>query len=487
MLDFSDSDKKIRIVFAAEDDRYYTDSLLKLDLNQYLWMSLRKYYDNVWFVSVNKRGDINVKCFENNVSVVKKQSSPSKWLIEQASRDRKQAFVVKKDSFKALFEQRNFWGETSFIDISKFQNIMVIVIVPPKIYEVKDLLSGDYPVIKPYAERIIQSEKKDIIFVLYSKYNKYCSFLPSFTKECIRNLLLYTMFRDTEKADSAVFMEYMAVYLAEYMNNKAMQWKFDLSLFENEQFRKFPLHRKIQEKLSDMGIWKKLEGCARKLYDIDCNDADNALKIYLDECGLSERSNDIIFMSPEELGPQSNYLNADPCIGKIKPDVIPESIKKYVFDSYNRLNYLVMTSGICEEKSECVGELENLIDSFWDIRENTSTNSRYEKYFRCLICIEKCVWLVYQSDEDGVRSNINIEIIKKYWQVVNDFFEQIYVWDTEKYGNAYKVLSKVDEAFCLEKSIGVMNDSIENCRRIIKSMSLPSGNWGNTVFKTLQS
>ena len=458
VLDFSDSDKKIRIVFAAEDDRYYTDSLLKLDLNQYLWMSLRKYYDDVWFVSVNKRGDINVKCFENNVSVVKKQSSPSKWFIEQASRDRKQAFVVKKDSFKALFEQRSFWGETSFIDISKFQNIMVIVVVPTKISELKDLLFEDYPLIPFNIKNIKSLENKAMIVELSDRYRESCLFLQTFTEECVRNMLLYIMFGDKKKMDSLVLIEYMTVYLTQYMNNKAMQWKFDLSLFDSTRSRQFPLHNEIEEKLKDDTIWRKLEKYAKSLYDLDQHSAQGALKIYLEKYEISfknSKNDDIIFMDPE-IGSQQEYcLNADPYTWKIKTDTIPKSIRKYVFEYYDRLHCFIMTTG---------GQ------DFCSIRRDINSNSGYEKYFRCLICIEKFMKLLYE--EDGEKISSEMKIINDYWITVNklcDLPSLMYVWDTENYDNTYSVLSELDTNFCLGRNDDI-NVSIQKCQHFINHM-----------------
>ena len=44
------SKELLHLVFADETDTYYGDDLLKLELNQYLWLKLHESYQTVYFL-----------------------------------------------------------------------------------------------------------------------------------------------------------------------------------------------------------------------------------------------------------------------------------------------------------------------------------------------------------------------------------------------------------------------------------------------------
>ena len=46
----------LQLAFADENDRYFTDSLLRLTLHQYLWFHLRERYDAVCFLNESDDG-----------------------------------------------------------------------------------------------------------------------------------------------------------------------------------------------------------------------------------------------------------------------------------------------------------------------------------------------------------------------------------------------------------------------------------------------
>ena len=114
MLNFSDKDRKLYTVFAFDNDRYYTDSLLELNKEQYLWLSLRSSHDHVWFLSVQENKKIDIMCFDDKPTNVELKSrkkllglkDPFEWFKEQSKQNGSQAFVMDKDSFRNLFSKK---------------------------------------------------------------------------------------------------------------------------------------------------------------------------------------------------------------------------------------------------------------------------------------------------------------------------------------------------------------------------------------------
>lgn len=486
MLDFSDKERKFHIVFASEDDRYYTDSLMELDLEQYLWLSLRNTHEKVWFISVAGSKKIKVECFDDKPSdncelksrkkkgfFAAGQKEPFEWFTEQSEQDDRQAFVMDKDSFRNLFEtDRN---------IQEFKNITVVLVLRPKISELREVILEDYPLIDPFSSYIreLRREKtSDIIFRLHNHYGRDCFFMQSFTKDNIRNMLLYVMFGDTEKAGSISLIEYMTAYLVYYLNNRSVQW-YDSGLFSacrnTSVYGICPLYKDIRKALSNDTVWKCLKERASCLYRLDGRDPSNALRLYADEKELVFRNDTVIYMYPELNSKQEYILNSDPVRYGIKTDSVPKSIRKYVFEHYELLHRTAMTTGTCDEDKVSVYTSGKLTDKFCGIRSETAADDLYERYFRYLICIGKCLKLIYNGNAE--RTAKGIENIERYIKTADDLFRDL------RPDEAAGIMADADNCFCQEKDQKLFDEAVGKCRQMMQINDLKNKPFEVTGYK----
>ena len=477
MLDFSDKERKFHIVFASEDDLYYTDSLMELDIYKYLWLSLRKTHKKVWFISVSDNKKIKIKCFDDKPAdnselksrkkkkaLITVSKDPLEWFFEQSKQNDRQAFVTDKDSFRNLFE--------SDCDISELKNITVVLVLRPKISDLKEVISEDFPLLDPYSEyirRLRKEKTSDIIFRLRNNYGNDCSFMQAFTREHIRNMLLHIIFNDREKADSTVIAEYMTVYLEYYLNSRSTQWD-ERELFSGFQDTTIhsicPLYKNIKQALSKDIVWKNLKNRALHLYSLDSSDPENALKLYTDEKELIFRKNTVIYMYPEMNSRKEYFLNCDPERCGIKTDLIPKSIRKYVLEHYDLLHRKAMTAGTADENSIAVYKTGRLIDKLCNIKSETAGNIMYERYFRYLICTAKCMKLIYEKNNDTAEKAIaNTE---RYLKTLNDICENL------NNNKISEIMSDADECFCLEKDQKLFDDAVTKCSQMVQINTLKS-------------
>ena len=470
MLNFSDKDRKLYTVFAFDNDRYYTDSLLELNKEQYLWLSLRSSHDHVWFLSVQENKKIDIMCFDDKPTNVELKSrkkllglkDPFEWFKEQSKQNGSQAFVMDKDSFRNLFSKK-------YCTVSDLQNITIVLVLRPKISDLIEILFEDYPLISPYSKYIEDLRKatdKDIIFKLCNTYSMDCFFTQTFTRERLRNLLMYVMFADKKKALSAKYTEHMAVYLEYYLNNKNMQWEDNYSILKSIPLNKIITCRDIKKALYDNDTWKSFEEKVRYIYSLDSSDAEKAVRLYAEEKGLFLRTDNIIFMSPISNSNNEYYLSSEPSRYNIKTDDIPKSIKKYVFESYERLYRRAMTESGLDENEKCVEKLTELITTFCNIRQTDHTLSKFEKYFRYLICIDKCTDSLYKNEDEAEK---DIRVIDSYLKAVNDLFEHMTDWDNIKNDEAEKILEDMDRHFCKGTDRELINKAIDSCNVLIRT------------------
>ena len=472
MLDFSNDERNFRLVFASEDDRYYTDSLMELTLEQYLWLSLRKSYKRVWYLSLPDKKNLSIRSFDDgtdeSVRLVSRKNSffsgktPLEWFREQSGQRERQAFVLDKTSFRNLFE--------SDCPISDHRNIAVILLLRPAVSDLKEIIANDYPLPKQYAGYIRGKNSSDMIPPLD------CFFLQSFTKENIRNMLTYIMFNDPQKAGTAGLSEYMSACLCYYLNNKGAQWDDHLQLpgcYDPLKHPLCPLHKSIREIFDNTVNWQKLAESAKYLKSLDGFSPDNAVRIYAEKKSLSLNKDALPFMFPVPYSIQEKCIKSDPMRCGITAEDIPDSIRKWVMASYEKMHRLSMSVGPGEENKVMKEQLDKLLGRLYKISREDESRLQYERYFRCFIGAVQFMEHLYEPDASKAASIS--ERIGRYLETVEKLFDHINDWDENKPQKAEETLSRMDKYFCTGSDRKELDNVIKECDRLILSNQMAQG------------
>ena len=481
-------DNWLQIVFADKDDYYYTDSLLRLELNQYLWLSLRQNYDAVWFVTVERsRKTVKVRHYKDSVNdlrfaqvrtfygAIKKAFD---WIMEQLNQKderKRQAFVLDRDSFKILFENRKLTKENK----NRLKNNTLILLLPPSVDETKELLLGSRAFDNLDAKFVInnlresQAENKDIYLSLCNMCQDVCLFLNEFTTDRMKRMLYYSLIRHTEREVDSKTLECMAAYLTEYLNNRCLQWSEEDSFFGSaDVFR----YKDIEQLLDTEEVWNTLEQRVCKILSTCEGDVRKALKQYM-ECKNISYGRKCIYMKPSTSNPiMSYYRDLDPYDKNISMSSIPEDLRKIVLEAYEEIYQLAYTTVNCREnteKTECEKTLNDLLSQLNKYQREP------EIYFRYLLCIGKCMSWIYESSDEQLQSRT--DLLKEYIEVILDVFARMPNWDDVKRQRIRERVKQLDECvWVLKCGMDEISKKIKECGRLI-SGSLRSIDSSDTI------
>ena len=472
MLNFSYNQRNFWLVIASENDRYYTDSLMELTLEQYLWLSLREsFYKKVWYLSLPDRKTLTIRSFgdkaDESVFLVSRKKkffskTPLEWFCEQSEQSGRQAFVMDKTSFRNLF--------VSGCPVSDYQNIAVILVLRPVIADFREMMADDYPLPEFYADYLRTQKNSDMFS------DPGCFSLQSFTKENIQNMLLYLLFRDRQKSSSAGLTGYMTAYLCYYLNSKGAQWDDHLQLLGGYDPLKYllcPLHKNIREIFENTLNWKKLTETAEYLKSLDSFSPDNAVKMYAQERKLSFKKDSLRLMLPALYSIQEKCINCDPMRCGITAEDIPDSIREWVIASYEKIYRLSMTIGMGEENPVMQEQLDRLLGQLYNISHENESRLQYERYFRYFISAGQCMEHLYEPDD--AKAVTFTERIRRYLETAEKLFEHINDWDENKTQKAEDVLAKMDKCFCTGGDRKELDKLMNECDLLILSHQMTAG------------
>lgn len=409
------SDSLIQLAFANEGDTYYCDSLLKLNLNQYLWLNLHEKYDIVYFLSakdeqlyVDDYGDKDAKKFNYDQSFFQKlwgKGNHAKtfcgWMKEQlTAKNKKCAFVCAIDEFCDVFES-DPWKKalTDIANIEKGKGTIILT-VPPVIEKSREFLLYSQ-VFDTLRDPILMSARNGIIQNYYASLKKdkaeSCVFLNAFTKERIHAMLLCVVFEEaSDRYVSDADLELMSEYLAQYLNNKRLQWTDHL--FEKHFNLVNPLYCEIYDQLKHESVWKRLMRIAAAIREagsirqymaekrIDFTDEEMAAVRISYEKGTSVWK--CMALCPDEKNiPEDDW-------GQNTADMLLEIHHELSMPRNSREN-------------PCVTEA---MDSLLLKLNNARSNGDGGTYKRTLYSIHFCVQCIYASDEseEAVRKIIGL-------------------------------------------------------------------------------
>ncbi len=237
------SSELIHFVFANDDDDYYCGGLLRLDLNQYLWMKLHEeHYHAVYFLSRSDANIFSIKTCgdKKSSSFTVKQSiwswvlgteteeeQQGNWLCRQleGGTDRKSAFICSLDDFCRLLSSEAWKGTMgSFASLRKRTGIFVLT--APVTAEGSQRLLLQNPVFDRLKETAVTEARNGGVRPLYpsiqEKKRDSLLFLNTFRRDRIQDLLCRLSFEEgrilpQDQLDAA------ADYLTRYLNCAALR------------------------------------------------------------------------------------------------------------------------------------------------------------------------------------------------------------------------------------------------------------------------
>lgn len=472
--EFSDT-KRLQLVFADKNDYYYTDSLMKLNLNQYLWLALRQNYHAVWFVSVKMpKETVNVKRFPDDMSGMEKKAVRSflcgrkafDWVMDQANQEdqgKKQAFIMESETFVSLFEKHELT-----VDHKKtLKNNTIILLLPPNVQETKDLLLTSRAFDNLEAEfvtglRCESTASEDIYGNLNDKCSDVCLFLHEYTVCRIKRLLTYSLMHHPKRKISQNILDCMAVYLTQYLNNRCLQWHDEEKLFGGEISRCVLKYEDIEVHLSADTVWYRLK---KRAEDVQCNvtkSADKALVGYMKQKNMTYVMK-CIYMMPEPNSVKDYYLNIDPQNHQLAISAIPEEIRASVLETYEKTYRLAYTAGNSCENEKCRAFLNDMMN------QAIIYYNEPDIFFRYLLCIGQCMSWLYQGEDDML--NIMLDTLKDYMAVILAAFKKMPNWNE---GMRQKLKGKIQEidifismGLTFKNNVQELRDKISGLRKLI--------------------
>lgn len=447
------SDSFIQLVFANMRDTYYCGGLLKLNLNQYLWMNLHEKYDIVYFLSkngdllyVDSFGDKNASSFSYNSGgfnlLTNKQKKFSNWMKDQLTlREKKAAFVCEAEDFCNIIENDLWRNAFSAIADIKRRTGTIILTMPPVVEQSRKYLMNsklfdilkDNTVLYYRGDNIVQ----DYYSVLKREKSESCVFLNVFTKDKVSAMLECIVF--TENKDrylTSDTLDLMADYLTQYMNNKRLQWKDDL--FDKNFNIVNPLYSEVYDQLKRDSVWNRLTKLAERVSKAGGirRYARESVNEYVEEDSSSVR----IFYShgssmwkcmslcPAKYDGKENILNInavdllyDICLDLSKPrnssenDTVSKAIDYFVLKinnahslgdigTYKRalysIRFFVQCLYVSSESEDDIGKIINRLKEYIDLSYNVCiAKKHFESFSGGKLKLQKKLMAQYEAHE----------------------------------------------------------------------------------------
>lgn len=277
------SNELLHLVFANDDDTYYCDNLLKLDLNQYLWWALHKdgyrtvcfLYANKDFFSVRTYGDIDYVPYPTEDKWFKRflMSDTEKfgeWMIRQlkAKSSERVAFVCPLHVFCDTARGEEWTNLLRRIAGIEKRTGIILLTAPAEIEQSRDLLLSS-KVFDSLREVAVTNLRNDDIRPLYTSLairKPYgVTYLNGYTTERMKALLLHVMMDGDDCFADALQIEHCAEYLTQYLNNPWLRRR--RPLFGAPKCNEYPEYRELYHILLNKQMWDNLLKATQQAFD----------------------------------------------------------------------------------------------------------------------------------------------------------------------------------------------------------------------------
>lgn len=274
----------ISFVFANENEIYFGDDLLKLNLNQYLWGKLHEKYKAVYFLgaeentfSIRSFGDIACNAFNPSRSGLSKflnvltnnteQQEQGGWILRQlcSCPSEAAALVCSLEDFCKVFSNDRWRPILRDIASTTKRSGIFVLTASATAERTMDLLLTS-PVFDWICETAVTDSRGGTLQELFGPLQRRkwdnCVFLNAFTQERIRSLLLHIFMEYPERCRSCKELDIMADYLYAYMNDSQRQ-RSD-SLLVNTLPIRYLMYRELYEQLLNESVWNRLEDLSER-------------------------------------------------------------------------------------------------------------------------------------------------------------------------------------------------------------------------------
>lgn len=279
------SKELISFVFANENDIYYGEDLLKLNLNQYLWTKLHESYETVYFLSaaensfnVRSFGDSTCIAYDSGKKSITKllsfigsteQDKLGAWMLRQlrAKPNQAVAFVCPLEDFCTVLADDRWTTVLQSIAEEKKRSGIFVLTAPATSERTKDLLLNS-PVFDRLGETAVTDLRGGELRELYGpiKRNKWdsCLFLNTFPRERVRSLLLHLAMEYPDRCQSCQELDTLADYLTGYLHDPQSQQ--EEPLLTSNLPAGYLLYRELYEQLASESVWNRLAKQSAKAF-----------------------------------------------------------------------------------------------------------------------------------------------------------------------------------------------------------------------------
>ena len=383
----------LHLVFANDDDLYYGENLLKLDLNQYLWLKLHESgYQSVYYLHKDKEGfqvrtygDLRAELYEPSwfLHLFKTEAQNfGEWMLSQlrGKSTQRAAFVCPMDTFCAIA------GEEPWSDVlrklaraDKRTGILVLT-APVEVEKTRELLLGS-SVFAALRDPAIYNLRTGTLCPIYRALAvgkpSGVVYLNGYTQERLRALLLHVMmdgenlFADDRKLDR------MAEYLTQYLNNAWLQRA--RPLFGECKYNEYPKYCELYQRLRERTVWRRLEDAAEAAAQ------QGGLEAYLSAIGCRYRAPCDVPVFPMREG----HTAAGRCVSLWPPERVDRAAKdgkESAFQIAREIDQILLAPRNRSDSGKITAEMEG----FRNLLDSALSNEDYETYRLILKAIRFC-------------------------------------------------------------------------------------------------
>lgn len=270
------SKELISFVFVNENDIYYGNDLLKLNLNQYLWKELYGNYKTIYFLSarnhmfeVRSFGDMtsnpppdgtNRGLFSHFLGGTE-QKKFGEWMLRQlrAKSNEAVAFVCSMEDFCTVLDDER-WNETLREIVEEKKRSGIFVLTASATADQTSAMLLNSPVFDKLQEKAVTDLRGGELREMYGliKQSKFdsCLFLNAFTKERIRNVLVHIAIEYPDRCMCRQALDELTEYLMMYLHDPERQ--ATEPLLKTKLPASYLQYRELYEQLLNAEIWSTL-------------------------------------------------------------------------------------------------------------------------------------------------------------------------------------------------------------------------------------
>ena len=409
------SNSLIQLVFAYEDDTFYTDNMMSLSLDQYIWIKLHDHYDTVYFAAKrdgmpviyhygDKGADMKIKRSLLGNSI----TAHLDWIIGKLKEPRKKsAIVFSLPDFCDYFVLEKFQKKLGELAASNYTGTVVLK-ASPLIEKSRSYFIEKKNVFSCLNDMDIRYIRDNKNVPLYHELNRRkkgsCFFLNVFTKDRIAAVVKHIIWNFPDRFASGITAENIAEFLFLYLNNRRLQWR--IKLFENDEVLFTHYFNQLYKQLENPRVWRKVTAETEILLRDGGETQYLVSKNISTSDGAYNNNSDPMFIMRDHNSPLRKFLMLAPYEKNSGYDgSLSDNIKK-LFEIERHLT----TAYNCPENDAVVSYL----DKAYSYLQSYCNDGDAESYRRMLVIIDFCAENMYIAEGGEKEKRFKNEIIKEF-------------------------------------------------------------------------